>query len=191
MGKTLEENTVDNKRNYFRVQIPIGLRIVHLGNDIPPVPASSHFGESDTAELKRRLQSLRQGVNQHLREIPSEFDAISLALHNIQLQIDLLASEQLKDNGSFHQLKVSLSEGGIGWRQREPMTIKHFIAMQLELDEFTSHCFYGKIMSCHHENDHFSIGVAFQDLEEHELQSLAKFVLQTDAEQRRLRRTTL
>lgn len=191
MGKTLEENTVDNKRNYFRVKIPIGMRVVQLGTDIPPVPASSHFGNTKAAELKRRLQSLRLVVNQHLRDIPSELDAISLALHNIQLQVDLLASEQLKDDSSFHQLSVSLSEGGIGWRQREPMKLKHFIAMQLELDEFTSHCFYGKVMSCHHESDHYAIGVAFQDLEEHELQSIAKFVLQADAEQRRLRRSTL
>ncbi|HSG61934.1 MAG TPA: PilZ domain-containing protein [Pseudomonadales bacterium] len=180
---------MDNKRNYFRVQIPIGLRIVNVGNDIPPVPASSHFEESATAELKRKLQGLRQTVNQHLRDIPTEFDAICLALHNIQLQVDVLAAAHLKEHDTYHRLKVSLSEGGIGWRQREPLKLKHFIALKLELDELNNHCFYGKVMSCEHENDFYHIGVAFQDLEEHELQSIAKFVLQTDAEQRRLRRT--
>lgn len=190
MSERLEENTVDNKRNFYRVQIQIGMRIIPMGRNIPPVEACSHFEDSEAVVLKRKMQTLRQTVNQHLRDIPAELDAISLALHGLQQQIDTLAVAQLKDSDAYHTVKVSLSEGGVGWRQREPLPQGEYLALKLDLDDYKNHCVYGKIQSCQRENDYYYIGVAFQDLEEHELQSIAKFVLQADAEQRRLRRTT-
>ncbi len=191
MSKRLEENTVDNKRNFYRVQITIGMRVIVMGRDIPPVEACSHFEDTEALILKRKMQALRQTCNEHLRDIPAEFDAISLALHGLQQQFDTLAAAYLKDTDTYHTVKVSLSEGGVGWRQREPLPLGEYVALKLDLDEFKNHCMYGKIQNCQRENDDYYIGVAFKDLEEHELQSIARFVLQADAEQRRLRRTTL
>jgi hypothetical protein len=180
---------VDNKRNFYRVQITIGMRLVMLGTKMPIASAESHFRTSDSSKLKQKLQRLRHTVNEQLRQFPAELDAVSMALHGLQQQIDAIAVSLCKSSEDFHAIRVSLSEGGLGWRQREALSPGEYVALALELDNLISHCVYAKVVSCKIEKDHHLIGVEFKNIDEAVLQNIAKFVLQADAEQRRLRRT--
>lgn len=180
---------MDNKRNFYRVQITIGMRLVLLGTKTPMASAESHFQESEGSRLKLKLQTLRQAVNEQLRQFPAELDTVSMALHGLQQQIDAMATTLCKSSEDYHAIRVSLSEGGLGWRQREALSLGEYLALKLELDDLVSHCVLAKVVSCQTEKDHHLIGVEFINLDEGVLQSIAKFVLQADAEQRRLRRT--
>jgi len=165
----------------------IGLRVIQLGKDLPPVEVTSHFEQSQAAIQRQQMQSIRQKVNQNLRQLPAEFDLISFALHGLQQQIDLLANANFREKEQYHKIKVTLSEGGIGWLQKEPIHKNQFLALKLELDEFTDYCVYGKVVSCRPEGSAYHIGIEFQDIDQEVQQEISKFVLRADAELRRLR----
>ncbi len=178
-----------NQRSYFRVKTPIGLRYKILGSKIGQLDANSLFANSESQQLKRQMQNFRQNVNLQLRSLPSELDTVSLAVHAIQQQIDLMFNYLCNNDDKTHQVMISLSEGGIGFQSPNPINDGHFIAMHMELDELLSISCFGEVVSCEAINQSFKIGIRFFNLSEEDHQLIAKFVLQTDAEQRRLRRS--
>jgi len=177
-----------NQRSYFRVKTPIGLRYKIIGPHIGQVDAHALFANSEAQQLKRQMQTLRQNVNLQLRTLPSELDQVSLAVHAIQQQIDLMFNFIINDDEKNQQILASISEGGLGFQSTQPITAEHFVGLYIELDELQSFACFGEVISCTSANKSFKIGIKFTDLDEDLQQSIAKFVLQTDAEQRRLRK---
>jgi c-di-GMP-binding flagellar brake protein YcgR len=179
---------MDNKRNYFRVTIPIGLKYKLVDVIATKLDPHVYFDNTESEGLKRQMQYLRQTVNRNLREIPSEHEATGLAIHAIQQQLDTLTQYIRNNEIKSRQVRVSLSEGGIGFKTKEPINIEQTLVLSMELDELEQFYCYGEVKKCIQENNAFSIGIQFIELKEEDQQRLAKFVLQVDAEQRRLRR---
>lgn len=179
---------MDNKRNYFRVTIPIGLRYKLIDKIVPGSDPHLYFENTEAQVLKLTLQNLRQTVHRNLREIPSEQDNVSLSIHAMQQQLDALSNYVLNKDVKSRQIRVSLSEGGIGFKTKEPINLGQMLVMSLELDELEQFYCFGEVKKCLLEHDTFSIGIQFESIKEDDQQKIAKFVLQVDAEQRRLRK---
>ena len=181
----------DDRREYYRIDDTIALDFSLLSG--PQALASDAL--HDASPLFKLLSDLHlmDFESQHLLRHISERDR-TLANYQkvVNKRIDLLgqalAQSLLRDIGVPR--RVSLSEGGISFNHPQAVPTGSHLALKMVLmPQALGLLLRARVMHCQaREDGQFEIGTEFEALSDAQRQLLARHILQTQAQQRRMAR---
>ena len=171
---TLDE---EERREYYRIDDMIALQISTLS---APEAASKEV-LLDDSPLFNLLSEL------HL----SEFEAQHLLRQISEKGVDLLS--QIMARGLLDEVgapqPVILSEGGIDFQHPTPLTPDTHLAVKLVLmPQALGLLLRARVTHCDAKGDGFDVGTEFESMTDAQRQLLARYILQKQAQERRLAR---
>ncbi len=181
----------DDRREYYRIDDTIALDFSLLSG--PQALASDAL--HDASPLFNLLSDLHlmDFESQHLLRHISERDrTLANYLKVVNKRIDLLgqalAQSLLRDIGVPR--RVSLSEGGISFNHPQAVPTGSHLALKMVLmPQALGLLLRARVMHCQaREDGQFEIGTEFEALSDAQRQLLARHILQTQAQQRRMAR---
>ena len=184
---TLDE---EERREYYRIDDMIALQIKSLS---APEAASKEvlLDDSPLFNLLSELH-LSEFEAQHLLRQLSEKDRTLAAVLKVQnKRLDLLSqimAQSLRDELGAPQ-PVIISEGGIDFQNPAPLTIGAYLAIKLVLmPQALGLLLRARVTHCAPKGDGFEVGTEFISIPDTQRQLLARYILQKQAQQRRLAR---
>jgi len=181
----------EDRREYYRIEDTIALEFSPLSEAEALLSDALH----DDSPLFNLLSDLHlmDFESQHLlRHITERDRTLANYLKVINKRIDLLgqavAQSLLRDIGAPKQ--VSLSEGGIGFNNAQPIALGTHLAIKMVLmPQALGLLLRGLVIHCQERPDgQFEIGTEFEALSDAQRQLLARHILQKQALERRLAR---
>ena len=184
---TLDE---EERREYYRIDDMIALQIKPLSG---PDAASKEvlLDDSPLFNLLSELH-LSEFEAQHLLRQLSEKDRSLAALLRIQnKRLDLLS--QIMARGLLDEVgapqPVIISEGGIDFLHPTPLALDAHLAVKLVLmPQALGLLLRARVTHCDAKGGAFAIGTEFESMTDAQRQLLARYILQKQAQQRRLAR---
>lgn len=181
---TQDEN---DRREYYRIEDTIALDFTPLAG------AEALAGDEfhDASPLFNLLSELHvmDFESQHLLRNISERDrTLASYLKVINKRIDLLgqalAQSLLRDIGPAK--RVTLSEGGIGFLNAQPLPVDSHLTLKMVLmPQALGLLLRAKVLHCREHEGQFEIGAEFEALTDAQRQLLARHILQRQAQERR------
>ncbi len=184
---TLDE---EDRREYYRIEDMIAL-------EIRPLSAPEAAGQEvlqDASPLFNLLSELHlsEFESQHLlRQISERDRAISAFLKSQNKRIDLLSQVvALTVLGHIGEPQpVILSEGGIDFQHPTPIATGAHLSVKLVLmPQALGLLLRARVTHCDRKGDGYDVGTEFEHLTEAQRQLLARYILQKQAQERRLAR---
>jgi hypothetical protein len=184
---TLDE---EDRREYYRIDDMIALQISSLSG---PQAASKEvlLDDSPLFNLLSELH-LSEFESQHLLRQIGERDRTLAAFLKVQnKRLDLLSqvmAQSLLGEIGTPQL-VIISEGGIEFQHPTPLAPDSHLAVKLVLmPQALGLLLRAKVTHCDAKGDGFDIGTEFEAMTDAQRQLLARYILQKQAQERRLAR---
>ncbi|MGF6094463.1 PilZ domain-containing protein [Pseudomonas sp. 18175] len=184
---TLDE---EERREYYRIDDMIALQIKSLS---APEAASKEVlqDESPLFNLLSELH-LSEFEAQHLLRQISEKDRSLAAFLKVQnKRLDLLSqvmAQSLRDEVGAPQ-PVIISEGGIDFQHPTPLAPGAHLAIKLVLmPQALGLLLRARVTHCDPKGDSFDVGTEFEAMTDAQRQLLARYILQKQAQERRLAR---
>ena len=184
---TLDE---EDRREYYRIEDTIAL-------EIRPLSAPEAAGQEvlqDASPLFNLLSELHlsEFESQHLlRQISERDRAIAAFLKSQNKRIDLLSQVvALTVLGHIGEPQpVIISEGGIDFQHPTPIAAGAHLSVKLVLmPQALGLLLRAKVTHCTPRNGQFEIGTEFEAITDAQRQLLARYILQKQAQARRLAR---
>lgn len=184
---TLDE---EDRREYYRIEDMIAL-------EIRPLSAPEAAGEEvlqDASPLFNLLSELHlsEFESQHLLRQTSERDrAIAAFLKSQNKRIDLLSQVvALTVLGHIGEPQpVIISEGGIEFQYPTPVATGAHLSVKLVLmPQALGLLLRARVTHCDPKGDGYDVGTEFEHLTDAQRQLLARYILQKQAQERRLAR---
>ncbi len=184
---TLDE---EERREYYRIDDMIALQIKPLSG---PDAASKEvlLDDSPLFNLLSELH-LSEFEAQHLLRQISEKDRSLAAFLKVQnKRLDLLS--QVMARGLLNEMgapqPVILSEGGIDFQHPTPLPADTHLAVKLVLmPQALGLLLRARVTHCDPKGDGFDVGTEFESMTDAQRQLLARYILQKQAQERRLAR---
>ncbi len=184
---TLDE---EERREYYRIDDMIALQIKPLSG---PDAASKEvlLDDSPLFNLLSELH-LSEFEAQHLLRQISEKDRSLAAFLKVQnKRLDLLS--QVMARGLLNEVgapqPVILSEGGIDFQHPTPLPADTQLAVKLVLmPQALGLLLRARVTHCDPKGDGFDVGTEFESMTDAQRQLLARYILQKQAQERRLAR---
>ena len=184
---TLDE---EERREYYRIDDMIALQIKSL-------PAAQALGKEvllDDSPLFNLLSELHlsEFESQHLLRQLGERDRTLAAFLKVQnKRMDLLsqvmAQSLLGEIGAPQP--VIISEGGIDFQHPTPLAADTHLAVKLVLmPQALGLLLRARVTHCDPKGDGFDVGTEFESMTDAQRQLLARYILQKQAQERRLAR---
>ena len=184
---TLDE---EDRREYYRIEDTIAL-------EIRPLSASEAAGQEvlqDASPLFNLLSELHlsEFESQHLlRQINERDRNIAAFLKSQNKRIDLLSQViAITVLGQIGEPQpVIISEGGIDFQHPSPLAIGARLSVKLVLmPQALGLLLRARVTHCDRKGDGYDIGTEFEHLTDAQRQLLARYILQKQAQERRLAR---
>ncbi|MBN3864056.1 PilZ domain-containing protein [Pseudomonas frederiksbergensis] len=184
---TLDE---EDRREYYRIEDTIAL-------EIQPLSAPEAAGQEvlqDASPLFNLLSELHlsEFESQHLlRQISERDRTIAAFLKSQNKRIDLLSQVvALTVLGQIGEPQpVIISEGGIDFQHPTPIAIGAHLSVKLVLmPQALGLLLRARVTHCDRKGDGYNVGTEFQYLSDAQRQLLARYILQRQAQERRLAR---
>ena len=184
---TLDE---EDRREYYRIEDMIAL-------EIRPLSAPEAAGQEvlqDASPLFNLLSELHlsEFESQHLlRQISERDRAIAAFLKSQNKRIDLLSQVvALTVLGHIGEPQpVIISEGGIDFQHPTPIATGAHLSVKLVLmPQALGLLLRARVTHCDRKGDGYDVGTEFEHLTDAQRQLLARYILQKQAQQRRLAR---
>ncbi|MBV4475160.1 PilZ domain-containing protein [Pseudomonas sp. B2M1-30] len=184
---TLDE---EDRREYYRIEDSIAL-------EIRPLSALEAAGQEvlqDASPLFNVLSELHlsEFESQHLlRQINERDRAIAAFLKSQNKRIDLLSQViALTALGQIGEPQpVIISEGGIDFQNPAPIaTGAHLSVKMVLMPQAHGLLLRARVTHCDRKGDGYDIGTEFEHLTDAQRQLLARYILQKQAQERRLAR---
>ncbi|MBV4457570.1 PilZ domain-containing protein [Pseudomonas sp. COR58] len=184
---TLDE---EDRREYYRIEDMIAL-------EIRPLSAPEAAGEEvlqDASPLFNLLSELHlsEFESQHLlRQINERDRAIAAFLKTQNKRIDLLSQVvALTVLGHIGEPQpVIISEGGIDFQHPTPVAVGARLSVKLVLmPQALGLLLRARVTHCDRKGDGYDVGTEFEHLTDAQRQLLARYILQKQAQERRLAR---
>lgn len=184
---TLDE---EDRREYYRIEDMIAL-------EIRPLSAPEAAGEEvlqDASPLFNLLSELHlsEFESQHLlRQISERDRAIAAFLKSQNKRIDLLSQVvALTVLGHIGEPQpVIISEGGIEFQYPTPVATGAHLSVKLVLmPQALGLLLRARVTHCDPKGDGYDVGTEFEHLTDGQRQLLARYILQKQAQERRLAR---
>ncbi|WP_434710028.1 PilZ domain-containing protein [Pseudomonas sp. R1-1] len=184
---TLDE---EDRREYYRIEDMIAL-------EIRPLSAPEAAGEEvlqDASPLFNLLSELHlsEFESQHLlRQISERDRAIAAFLKSQNKRIDLLSQVvALTVLGHIGEPQpVIISEGGIDFQYPTPVATGAHLSVKLVLmPQALGLLLRARVTHCDPKGDGYDVGTEFEHLTDAQRQLLARYILQKQAQERRLAR---
>ncbi|MBN6776232.1 PilZ domain-containing protein [Pseudomonas granadensis] len=184
---TLDE---EDRREYYRIEDMIAL-------EIRPLSAPEAAGEEvlqDASPLFNLLSELHlsEFESQHLlRQISERDRAIAAFLKSQNKRIDLLSQVvALTVLGHIGEPQpVIISEGGIEFQYPTPVATGAHLSVKLVLmPQALGLLLRARVTHCDPKGDGYDVGTEFEHLTDAQRQLLARYILQKQAQERRLAR---
>lgn len=180
----------EDRREYYRIEDLIALEITPLSD------ADAASGEvlQDASPLFNLLSELHlsEFESQHLlRQISERDRTLSSYLKTLNKRVDLLSQIVAQTVlGKIGELQpVKLSEGGIEFYQAQTLPVGAHLSLKLVLmPQALGLLLRARVVSCHAEEDGYVIDTEFEALNDTQRQLLARYILQKQAQARRLAR---
>ena len=184
---TLDE---EERREYYRIDDMIALQI----STLPAPEAASKEVLLDDSPLFNLLSELHlsEFEAQHLLRQISEKDRSLAAFLKVQnKRLDLLS--QVMARGLLNEVgapqPVILSEGGIDFQHPTPLAPGAHLAVKLVLmPQALGLLLRARVTHCDPKGDGFDVGTEFESMTDAQRQLLARYILQKQAQERRLAR---
>lgn len=180
-----------NRREYFRVDDQVLLKIKLLGNhDNFSTPPADYFEESTSITLVEQLRIIDNEHNKLLRPIAEINRDLELYLKSINKKIDLIANSILDlHQPAVHQayIDVSISEGGLAFNVTQHYATNSICALLICLQpENTCFAAYAEVLECAAlpGGDH-RVALQFIKLNTADQQLLARHILQVQIAQKK------
>ena len=184
---TLDE---EDRREYYRIEDTIAL-------EIRPLSAPEAAGQEvlqDASPLFNLLSELHlsEFESQHLLRQLSEKDRTLAAFLRVQnKRVDLLS--QIMARGLLDEVgapqPVIISEGGIDFQHPTPLPAGAHLAVKLVLmPQALGLLLRARVTHCDRKGDGYDVGTEFEHLTDAQRQLLARYILQKQAQERRLAR---
>jgi c-di-GMP-binding flagellar brake protein YcgR len=179
-----------DRREYYRIEDTIALEITPLS---PPEAASGEVLQ-DASPLFNLLTELHlsEFESQHLlRQISERDRTLSSYLKTLNKRVDLLsqivAQTVLGEIGELQP--VTLSEGGIEFQYPQPCPAGSHLSVKLVLmPQALGLLLRARVVNCQAQDDHYTIDTEFESITDAQRQLLARYILQKQAQARRLAR---
>ncbi|WP_409318965.1 PilZ domain-containing protein [Pseudomonas sp. KCJK9016] len=184
---TLDE---EDRREYYRIEDTIAL-------EIRPLSAAEAAGQEvlqDASPLFNVLSELHlsEFESQHLlRQINERDRAIAAFLKSQNKRIDLLSQViALTALGQIGEPQpVIISEGGIDFQNPTPIAAGSRLSVKMVLmPQAHGLLLRARVTHCDRKGDGYDIGTEFEHLTDAQRQLLARYILQKQAQERRLAR---
>ena len=184
---TLDE---EDRREYYRIEDTIAL-------EIRPLSATEATGQEvlqDASPLFNLLSELHlsEFESQHLlRQISERDRTIATFLKSQNKRIDLLSQViAITVLGQIGEPQpVIISEGGIDFQHPTPIATGAHLSVKLVLmPQALGLLLRARVTHCDRKGDGYDIGTEFQYLSDAQRQLLARYILQRQAQERRLAR---
>ena len=179
-----------DRREYYRIEDMIALQISTLS---APEAASKEvlLDDSPLFNLLSELH-LSEFEAQHLLRQISEKDRSLAAFLKVQnKRLDLLSqvmAQSLRDEVGAPQ-PVIISEGDIDFKHPTPLAPDTHLAVKLVLmPQALGLLLRARVTHCDPEGDGFDVGTEFESMTDAQRQLLARYILQKQAQERRLAR---
>ena len=180
----------EDRREYYRIEDLIALEITPLSD------ADAASGEvlQDASPLFNLLSELHlsEFESQHLlRQISERDRTLSSYLKTLNKRVDLLSQIVAQTVlGKIGELQpVKLSEGGIEFYQPQPLPVDAHLSLKLVLmPQALGLLLRARVVRCHAEAEGYLIDTEFEALNDTQRQLLARYILQKQAQARRLAR---
>lgn len=176
-------NEVIERRNYFRIEDTVLLRLIAvdreaaLANQIP-----SQFNQDLRFTLVRELQDIDHDAQRYLRSIAEDNRDLEAYLKSINKKIDLLTAtlaNTVEPQQEQTKHAVSLSEGGLAFMQPSKLNKGSYVAIELTLlPSYITLVLFARVMDCTAIEAGFKIALSFVNLRDSDRQSLAKHIMQ-------------
>ena len=179
-----------DRREYYRIEDTIALEITPLS---APEAASGEVLQ-DASPLFNLLSELHLCAfeSQHLlRQISERDRTLSSYLKTLNKRVDLLsqivAQTVLGEIGELQP--VTLSEGGIAFQHPHPCPAGSHLSVKLVLmPQALGLLLRARVVNCLAQDDHYTIDTEFESITDAQRQLLARYILQKQAQARRLAR---
>ncbi|AXI62530.1 MULTISPECIES: PilZ domain-containing protein [Pseudomonas] len=184
---TLDE---EDRREYYRIEDSIAL-------EIRPLSAAEAAGQEvlqDASPLFNVLSELHlsEFESQHLlRQINERDRAIAAFLKSQNKRIDLLSQViALTALGQIGEPQpVIISEGGVDFQNPTPIAAGSRLSVKMVLmPQAHGLLLRARVTHCDRKGDGYDIGTEFEHLTDAQRQLLARYILQKQAQERRLAR---
>ncbi|MCX2545287.1 PilZ domain-containing protein [Pseudomonas sp. COW5] len=184
---TLDE---EDRREYYRIEDSIAL-------EIRPLSAAEAAGQEvlqDASPLFNVLSELHlsEFESQHLlRQINERDRAIAAFLKSQNKRIDLLSQViALTALGQIGESQpVIISEGGVDFQNPTPIAAGSRLSVKMVLmPQAHGLLLRARVTHCDRKGDGYDIGTEFEHLTDAQRQLLARYILQKQAQERRLAR---
>ncbi|MBB3239542.1 hypothetical protein FHW68_001033 [Pseudomonas sp. Tn43] len=184
---TLDE---EDRREYYRIEDTIAL-------EIQPLSAPEAAGQEvlqDASPLFNLLSELHlsEFESQHLlRQISERDRTIAAFLKSQNKRIDLLSQVvALTVLGQIGEPQpVTLSEGGIDFQHPTPIATGAHLSIKLVLmPQALGLLLRARVTHCDRKGEGYDVGTEFEYLSDAQRQLLARYILQRQAQERRLAR---
>ncbi len=180
----------EDRREYYRIEDLIALEITPLSD----TDAASGEVLQDASPLFNLLSELHlsEFESQHLlRQISERDRTLSSYLKTLNKRVDLLSQIVAQTVlGKIGELQsVKLSEGGIEFFHKQPLPVDAPLSLKLVLmPQALGLLLRARVVTCHAEDEGYVIDTEFVALNDTQRQLLARYILQKQAQARRLAR---
>ncbi|TWR92548.1 PilZ domain-containing protein [Pseudomonas saxonica] len=180
----------EDRREYYRIEDLIALEITPLSDS----DAASGEVLQDASPLFNLLSELHlsEFESQHLlRQISERDRTLSSYLKTLNKRVDLLSQIVAQTVlGKIGELQpVKLSEGGIEFHQKQPLPVDTHLSLKLVLmPQALGLLLRARVVTCRAEDEGYVIDTEFEALNDTQRQLLARYILQKQAQARRLAR---
>ena len=179
-----------DRREYYRIEDTIALEITPLS---PPEAASGEVLQ-DASPLFNLLSELHlsEFESQHLlRQISERDRTLSSYLKTLNKRVELLSQIVAQTVlGKIGELQpVKLSEGGIEFHHPQACLAGSHVSLKLVLmPQALGLLLRARVIECLAQDDRFTIIAEFESITDTQRQLLARYILQKQAQARRLAR---
>lgn len=187
----MQTDNVD-KRDFFRIRDQV---MIEYRPASGPELDGEHFAQrSPLLDMLSDLHLLEYESQHLLRQIAERDRTLAGYLKVINKRIDLLgkALAMQLDDSVGETVMVTLSEGGMSFPARTPMTLDSWLALRLVLlPSRVGMVVPAQVVRCEPDDEpgQWNVGVSFEALGEPQRQLLARHILQRQAQEIRAQKT--
>jgi hypothetical protein len=183
---------MNERRSTFRINETIALEFKQVAD----TTANSHAAElefptSAPLRLFNELRKLDAENTLLFHQIRESNRQVADYLQNLNRKIDLLSQEILNESPleppTSSMLQVNLSEGGIAFGSRSPLTENSFIALKLTfLPSHAGLAVYAKVIRCSPTTKgEYQIGALFHNINEGQQQVIGQQIMRSQMAEKR------
>lgn len=156
---------------------------IHTANHSNPEDAISG---SASLQLLSELRGIDQDLTRMAQTFGDEQRVLGEYLQKLNSKIDLVARHSIfAGTSARHGERVSISEGGVGFRCERALYKGNFLVLQIIfLPSYTPVVVFAQVTRCDAEADSYSVAAVFYRLKDANRQELARQVLKAQSNQR-------